>query len=80
MTEVVAALIWDKNKFLICQRPANKARALLWAFVGGKVEKGKMGTGLSDAIYTKLNYAMPVECQTRLMKHIIITIVLQLIT
>lgn len=38
MTEVVAALIWDENKFLICQRPDNKARALLWEFVGGKVE------------------------------------------
>ena len=37
-TEVVAALIWEKDKFLICQRPANKARALLWEFVGGKVE------------------------------------------
>lgn len=22
MTEVVAALIWDKDKFMICQRPA----------------------------------------------------------
>ena len=41
MTEVVAALIWDKDKFLICQRPANKARALLWEFVGGKVEPGE---------------------------------------
>ena len=41
MIEVVAALIWDKDKFLICQRPANKARALLWEFVGGKVEKGE---------------------------------------
>lgn len=39
--EVVAALIWDKNKFLICQRPANKARGLLWEFVGGKIEKGE---------------------------------------
>ena len=38
MTEVVAALIWDDDKFMICQRPANKARALLWEFVGGKVE------------------------------------------
>ena len=37
--DVVAALIWNKNKFLICQRPANKARGLLWEFVGGKVEK-----------------------------------------
>ena len=39
--EVVAALIWDKDRFLICQRPATKARALLWEFVGGKVEKGE---------------------------------------
>lgn len=38
MIEVVAALIWDNDKFLICQRPANKARPLLWEFVGGKVE------------------------------------------
>lgn len=41
MTEVVAALIWDKDKFLICQRPANKARGLLWEFVGGKVESSE---------------------------------------
>ena len=38
MTEVVAALIWDDDKFMICQRPAHKARGLLWEFVGGKVE------------------------------------------
>ena len=41
MVEVVAALIWENNKFMICQRPANKARALLWEFVGGKVEQGE---------------------------------------
>lgn len=41
ITEVVAALIWENNKFLICQRPAHKARALLWEFVGGKVELGE---------------------------------------
>ena len=41
MTEVVAALIWDNDKFMICQRPASKARALLWEFVGGKVEQGE---------------------------------------
>ena len=38
VTEVVAALIWDGDRFLICQRPAHKARGLLWEFVGGKVE------------------------------------------
>ena len=41
ITEVVAALIWNDDKFLICQRPADKARALLWEFVGGKVEPGE---------------------------------------
>ena len=41
MTEVVAALIFDEDRFLICQRPENKKRALLWEFVGGKVEKGE---------------------------------------
>ncbi len=41
MTEVVAALIWAGDKFMICQRPAHKARGLLWEFVGGKVEPGE---------------------------------------
>jgi len=41
MTEVVAALICQSNRFLICQRPAHKARGLLWEFVGGKVESGE---------------------------------------
>ena len=41
MTEVVAALIWQGEKFMICQRPAHKARGLLWEFVGGKVEVGE---------------------------------------
>jgi len=39
--DVVAALIWMKDEFLICQRPENKARGLLWEFVGGKMEKGE---------------------------------------
>ena len=41
MTEVVAALIWDGDKFLACQRPAHKAGGLFWEFVGGKVEEGE---------------------------------------
>lgn len=43
VTEVVAALIWDQDRFLICRRPAHKARGLLWEFVGGKVEAGETG-------------------------------------
>lgn len=41
MTEVVAALIWEGDTFMICQRPAHKARGLLWEFAGGKVEPGE---------------------------------------
>lgn len=41
MTDVVAALIWDEDRFMACQRPAHKARGLLWEFVGGKVEPGE---------------------------------------
>ena len=41
VTEVVAALIWEGDRFLICQRPAHKARGQLWEFVGGKVEPGE---------------------------------------
>lgn len=38
MIEVVAALLWNEDRFLICQRPEHKACGLLWEFVGGKVE------------------------------------------
>ena len=41
MVQVVAALIWRGDKFMICQRPVNKTRALEWEFVGGKVEAGE---------------------------------------
>lgn len=40
-TQVVAALIWQNGKFMICQRPAHKARGLLYEFVGGKTEPGE---------------------------------------
>ena len=41
ITQVVAALIWLEDKILICRRPANKARAFLWEFPGGKMEAGE---------------------------------------
>lgn len=41
MTEVVAALIWEGDRFLIGQRPEHKVRGLLWEFVGGKTEPGE---------------------------------------
>lgn len=41
--QVVAALIYnsDGTKIMICQRPENKKRGLLWEFPGGKVEPGE---------------------------------------
>ena len=41
--EVVAALIVQDGRFLACQRPPHKARALLWEFPGGKIEPGESG-------------------------------------
>ena len=58
MVEVVAALIWNNDKFLIRQRPANKARALLWEFVVGKVEQGESKEqALIRECKEELNYA-----------------------
>ena len=42
MLEVVAGVLYrEDGAFLACQRPAHKARGLLWEFVGGKVEPGE---------------------------------------
>ena len=39
--QVAAALIWQGDRFMICRRPENKGNALLWEFVGGKLEPGE---------------------------------------
>ena len=57
--DVVAALIWEKDRFLICQRPAHKTRGLLWEFVGGKVEPGET-----------LQQALERECAEELAIHV----------
>lgn len=41
--EVTAAIIRQNGKILICQRPAEKNRGLLWEFPGGKIEAGETG-------------------------------------
>ena len=62
MMEVVAALIWRDGKFLICQRPANKKRALLWEFVGGKREKGEtLKDALKRECFEELDIAVEVN-------------------
>lgn len=62
MTDVVAALIWDKNRFLICQRPAHKMRGLLWEFVGGKVEPGE---GREEALIRECHEELGVEVEVK---------------
>ena len=58
--DVVAALIWEKDKFLICQRPAHKARGLLWEFVGGKAEEGET---MEQALYRECMEELGVKVQ-----------------
>ena len=61
VVEVVAALIRREDKFLICQRPENKARGLLWEFVGGKVEAGESkAEALKRECREELNIAIEV--------------------
>lgn len=60
MLEVVAALIWRDGKFLICQRPADKKRALLWEFVGGKRESGET---LAQALRRECREELAIDVQ-----------------
>ena len=57
-TEVVAALIWEGDRFMICQRPAHKARGLLWEFVGGKQEPGE---SLQEALQRECREELDIE-------------------
>lgn len=57
---VVAALIPDQSgeRFLVQQRPAHKARGLLWELPGGKVEPGESD---SDALRREGKEELAVE-------------------
>lgn len=60
--QVVAALIIRHHRILICQRPANKARGLLWEFPGGKVEPGEtQGAALARECREELDIELAAE-------------------
>lgn len=62
MVKVVAALIWKEDRFMICQRPAHKARGLLWEFVGGKVEQGETD---EEALIRECKEELDIEIGTK---------------
>ena len=39
--EVVAGLIFDQDRLLVCQRDSRGSFALKWEFPGGKLEPGE---------------------------------------
>ena len=39
--DVVGAIIKDSDRYLVGQRPANKAQGGMWEFMGGKIEPGE---------------------------------------
>ena len=41
MKRVVAALIWQQGRILICQRTRHQPMPLKWEFPGGKIEEGE---------------------------------------
>ena len=43
MIEVVAAVIFNGDKFMIAQRNLKKSQGGLWEFPGGKIEAGETG-------------------------------------
>ncbi len=63
MVEVVAAIIWQDNKFLICQRPAHKPQnPLFWEFPGGKVEPNE---SLKQALVREIQEELAVQIKVR---------------
>ncbi len=59
--EVVIALIRNKSKFLIQQRPAKGLFADLWEFPGGKIEKEELQL---DALKRELREELGIELQS----------------
>ena len=60
MKIVVAALIVQQSKLLICQRTRHQAMPLKWEFPGGKVETGEQPT---DALRRELEEELGINAQ-----------------
>jgi 8-oxo-dGTP diphosphatase len=58
MKQVVAALIFDGEKILVCQRTRHQTMPLKWEFPGGKIEEGERPR---DALRRELNEELGIE-------------------
>ena len=58
--DVVAALIKNNDKILLCQRKADDTFALLWEFPGGVVEKNET---LKDALTREIKEELDLEIE-----------------
>lgn len=56
--EVVAGLIFDHGRLLVCQRNSRGSFALKWEFPGGKVEEAE---GYEDALRRELKEELDIE-------------------
>jgi mutator protein MutT len=58
IVNVVAALIYENGKLLVCRRRADAAFPLKWEFPGGKVERGESDI---DALKRELREELGIE-------------------
>ena len=58
MKQVVAALIWQDGKVLICQRTRHQVMPLKWEFPGGKIEEGEQPR---DALRRELDEELGIQ-------------------
>ena len=56
--KVVAGLIFQNNKLLICQRPKFKDHPLKWEFPGGKIKKDETS---EDALIREINEELSIN-------------------
>jgi 8-oxo-dGTP diphosphatase len=60
MTRVVAALILQNGKLLVCQRTRHQTMPLKWEFPGGKIEAGEQPR---DALRRELDEELGIEAR-----------------
>lgn len=59
--QVAVALIYQRDRLLVCQRKEGRAFSLKWEFPGGKVEKGE---GYLSALRRELKEELGIEVQS----------------